>query len=225
MSGLLIQTTNSAFYVQTTTLEGVLYTLSFQYNQRVSAYYLSIADANGVDIYNGVKLICNQRLLRKCADPRKPPGDFWVISSTNDNSPPQLNDLVIGTGRCSLFYFSSDWVGLMTGIPPGSFSPVGDSATVPTSYNQVGIILPGDLLSFNGGSPSNPYQVSGVTASGISLANAYVAPANGGTGPVRAIWNSPSLSVLQGRILQQVQTNTTTGTASTYGSGSGQAQA
>lgn len=103
----VVPTGADAFYNQTTTLEGTPFRLAFAFNGRCSCWYLSIADASGVDIYNGVKLTCNQRLLRKCRDPRRPAGDFLVLSSTADTSPPGLTDLVSG-GRCTLFYLTSD---------------------------------------------------------------------------------------------------------------------
>jgi hypothetical protein len=99
---------------QTTTIEGVPYLLYWDYNTRENAWYLSIADASGVDIYNGMKLICTvpsvgpNFLLAKCKDPRRPPGDFVVISQTNDYDPPGIGDLVPGVGRCALMYITSD---------------------------------------------------------------------------------------------------------------------
>lgn len=107
------------FYSQTTTLEGASYLLYFDYWAREDAWYLSIADANGVDIYNGMKLICSvpwvgaNRLLAKCKDPRRPPGDFLVVSGNGDYDPPGLNDLVANSGRCQLLYVTSDVLALI----------------------------------------------------------------------------------------------------------------
>jgi hypothetical protein len=100
-------------YVQTTTFEGTQYILELDYNQRCASWYLSIADANNVDIYNGIKLVTGFPLLRKCVDPRRPPGELFVFSSTSDLSPPALLDLIPGSGRCSLVYITSDWVALI----------------------------------------------------------------------------------------------------------------
>ena len=103
-----------ATYVQTTTFEGSEYVLEFDYNQRCAAWYLSIADASNVDIVNGTKLTCGIPLLRKCKDPRRPPGQLLVVSSSPaDQTPPGLLDLLPGTGRCQLLYITSDWVALM----------------------------------------------------------------------------------------------------------------
>ena len=100
-------------YVQSTTFEGKTFVLAFQYNQRCASWYLSIADVNGVDIYNGVKLVCGIPLLRKCKDARRPAGELVVLSSTTDLSPPSLVDLIPGTGRCQLLYVTSDWLALL----------------------------------------------------------------------------------------------------------------
>src|SRR5208337_3025019 len=96
----IIPTFAAPFYTQTTTIEGVAYLLSFAYAQREACWYLSVADANGVDIVNGIKLIVGNRLLLKCKDPRRPPGELLVLSGTQDTTPPGLLDLVVGAGRC-----------------------------------------------------------------------------------------------------------------------------
>jgi hypothetical protein len=121
MTVQLVPTTNNSFYAQTTTLEGTPYLLSFAYSQREDCWYLSIADSNAVDIYNGIKLICNNPLLFKCKDPRRPPGDFVVISSTTDIDPPGLNDLVPNAGRCQLMYATSDIIALIKNGTIGTY--------------------------------------------------------------------------------------------------------
>jgi hypothetical protein len=112
--------TGAPFYSQTTTLEGVQYLLTFSYAQREGAWYLSVADANGVDIYNGMKLVCSGPsgpipLLWRCKDPRRPPGDLFVLSGTSDLTPPGLADLAPGSGRCALYYMTSDVLALIAG--------------------------------------------------------------------------------------------------------------
>jgi hypothetical protein len=88
-------------------LEGTAYNLAFAWNMRSSTWYLSIADGAQVDIYNGIKLIVGYPLLRMCADPRRPPGELFVVDSTGANTPPGLYDLLPG-GRCTLVYMTSD---------------------------------------------------------------------------------------------------------------------
>ena len=109
MSLLVIPTFDDDTWQQSTALEGVTYTLTFQFNQRCAAWYLSIADQDGVDIYNGVKLVCNVSLLRKCKDPRCPPGALIVFSSSATQEPPSRGDLIAG-GACQLMYLTSDGV-------------------------------------------------------------------------------------------------------------------
>lgn len=110
MAILTVPTDSLPSYVQTCSFEGSKYILALQYNQRCAAWYLSIADADNVDIANGIKLITGFPLLAKCKDPRRPPGDLFVLSSTSDLSPPSQPDLLPGSGRCSLVYVSSDWI-------------------------------------------------------------------------------------------------------------------
>lgn len=89
------------------TFEGTTFGMYLAYNQRCAAWYMSIADADGVDIYNGVKLVTGFSLLKKCKDPRKPAGALVVLSATSDASPPQLTELLPGA-RCVLLYITSD---------------------------------------------------------------------------------------------------------------------
>jgi uncharacterized protein DUF6983 len=134
-------------YTMTVPLEGFQFQFEFDYNQRCAEWYMSIADADGVDIYNGMKLMTGFYLMKKCKDPRRPgsgppqylPGDFFVISSTADQSPPSLLDLYPGTGRCQLCYITSDWLAL---IEAGDLSAIqaqvqaGLVNTIPSSYGQ-----------------------------------------------------------------------------------------
>jgi hypothetical protein len=114
MSVLVVPTSpvvNRTSYGQTITLEGATFGLQFDFNQRCCSWYMHLADANGVDIYNGVKLMCGLLLLgSRCKDPRRPPGDFFCLSATTDASPPGVLDLLPATGRCTLVYVTSDWL-------------------------------------------------------------------------------------------------------------------
>jgi hypothetical protein len=110
MTILVVPTFSDDSWDQSTTFEGTKYTLNFQFNQRCASFYMSIADADGVDIYNGVKVVCGPLLLRKCKDSRRPPGDLFCLSATADTSPPGLVDLLPETGRCTLYYITSDWL-------------------------------------------------------------------------------------------------------------------
>ncbi len=108
----LLPTYDTPTWSQTSTFEGATFHLAFQFNQREACWYLSVSDAGGVDIYNGVKLVCKQLLLARCVDPRRPAGDLYVVDSSGLLAPPGLEDLVQGAGRCRLYYVTSDLLAL-----------------------------------------------------------------------------------------------------------------
>jgi len=113
MTVQLIPCFSDASWQTSITLEGVTYGMQMDFNQRSAAWYLSLADASGVDIYNGVKVVTGfPSLLSKCKDPRAPAGWIFCVSATSDGSPPQQYELLAGA-RCSLCYMTSDWVALM----------------------------------------------------------------------------------------------------------------
>jgi hypothetical protein len=123
-------------YIQQTTLEGITYTLQFDFNQRAASWYLSVSDADGVDIYNGVKLVIGFSLLGKCKDPRAPAGILYVFSSTSDFSPPGQFDLGVGA-RCQLVYMTSDWVALLTsGQLASILAQLATTASTPSTYGE-----------------------------------------------------------------------------------------
>lgn len=121
MSLLVIPTDNLPSYLESVALEGSNFQFQFDYNERCASWYLSIADIDGVDIYNGIKLVVGMPLLRKCKDDRRPgftpgspyAGELICVSSTADDSPPSQDDLLPGSGRCTLYYVTSDWVALI----------------------------------------------------------------------------------------------------------------
>lgn len=89
------------FWTQTTTLDGVPYLLTFRYNIREDAYYLSISSADGAtDYVLGMKLVVGISLLRPWPSP---PGEMMVVAGSTDDSPPRLGDLADGA-RCALLY-------------------------------------------------------------------------------------------------------------------------
>jgi hypothetical protein len=114
MSLFVIPTFQDPSWLQSSTFEGTKFQLQFDFNERCASWYLSIADADGVDIYNGVKIVCGPLLLKKCRDIRRPAGDLICLSSkANDTSPPSLQDLLPGSGRCTLLYVTSDWLAII----------------------------------------------------------------------------------------------------------------
>lgn len=148
MSLLVVPTpfTGAPSYNMTLNLEGNTFRLQFDFNQRCSSWYMSIADADGVDIYNGVKLVTGFYLLKKCKDIRKPgggppaflPGDFFLLSSTADQSPPGLTELFPGTGRCQLYYVTSDWLAIILAGNGASLVPTINAGLQNTGLSTYG---------------------------------------------------------------------------------------
>ena len=128
MTVFVVPTFSAPSWTQQTTFEGVSYALQFDFNQRACAYYMSVADADGVDIYNGVKVVCGFLLLQKCRDTRRPAGDLLCLSSTADASPPTFLDLLPGSGRCTLYYITSDWLATLRS---------GDAAAIAALHAQI----------------------------------------------------------------------------------------
>jgi hypothetical protein len=114
----IIPTGSDPFYTQTTTLDAVPYLLAFSYNQRENTWWLLLSTVDGSPIYGSVKLVCNWPLFAQCVDTRTPPGQFFVISTTGDLSPPTLADLV-AAGRCQLLYIPvADVAAVLAGTLP-----------------------------------------------------------------------------------------------------------
>jgi hypothetical protein len=89
------------FWVQTTTLDGTAYLLTFRFNFREQAYYLQIQSSDGTITYaQGIKLVPGILLLGAYATP---PGELTVLPLSADDSPPRIGELVDG-GRCGLVY-------------------------------------------------------------------------------------------------------------------------
>ncbi len=67
-------------YTFSTSLEGVDYRFKLDYSQRADRWYLSIFDAEGDPIRQGIKLSTGAQLLRLCAsDARCPSGQIVVF--------------------------------------------------------------------------------------------------------------------------------------------------
>lgn len=69
-------------YSQTTTLDGRNYLFSFAFNEREGTWFVSLADADGVPIVEGEKVIVQLPLFSLVTDPRRPPGVMMAIDTT-----------------------------------------------------------------------------------------------------------------------------------------------
>jgi hypothetical protein len=92
MTPLIIPMQSLSSFIQSVSLDGNEYKLSFYWNTRGSAWFMDIADALGNAILSGVKLIISFPLLMQYNNPALPPGDFIVW----DNNP---NAMYVEAGR------------------------------------------------------------------------------------------------------------------------------
>lgn len=202
MSLVLVPTdaTGAQIYEQQTTLDGATFNLYFNFNQRTQCWYLSVADSSGVDIYNGIKIITGLPLLRRCKDPRRPPGDFLCLSSTSNLSPPGLQDLYPGSGRCTLYYLTGDWVAQLAGM---ACTVVGDLVTFTTPQS----LTAGAELVF----AAEPFATYTVVQSTSHSFTATISPSFAGVGGA-TIAQVPVAS-----LFAQAQANAAVSPLSTYG--------
>lgn len=109
MATLLIPTTPSLpFQIVKIQLEGRLFALHLNWNQREARWYLEIHDNEDTLLLSGIKLVTNWQLLarRRAGNLDLPPGELAVTDLSADGSPPGLDELGVGL-RCELTYFES----------------------------------------------------------------------------------------------------------------------
>lgn len=82
-----------SFWQQTTALDGTDYILRFEWNSRDVSWYLAIADVDDVPVWGPQKMVPEWRLLRRCVDPRKPPGELFLTDTTGAGAPAGFLDL------------------------------------------------------------------------------------------------------------------------------------
>lgn len=69
-------------FIFSATLDGVVFKLWFQWNERAKHWVLGLQDANGVPMVLGVKLVPSFPLMRVHRTPSTPAGEFVVISKS-----------------------------------------------------------------------------------------------------------------------------------------------
>lgn len=72
-------------WTQRTTLDGVDFLLTFDWNQRNGQWSLTIADQDGADIVSGAVLVTRGHPLQGVIDTRRPAGDLAVVDATGAN--------------------------------------------------------------------------------------------------------------------------------------------
>ncbi len=80
-------------FSQRTSLDGVTFEFDFIWNERESAWYMSVADADGLSLREGVRMAIRWPLLRSVADARRPEGELYLIDLDGTGVEAALGDL------------------------------------------------------------------------------------------------------------------------------------
>lgn len=87
---------DTPLYTIEVALDGVRFTLRFDYSAREDRYYLSVYDADGAAVRRGLKVLPNVALLRLVRVDNRPASElvFWVPASKGaDDVPPNYEAL------------------------------------------------------------------------------------------------------------------------------------
>lgn len=88
---------------QRTSLDGVTFDLGLAWNERESAWYLSVADADGLKLRGGIRMALNTPLLRSVVDARRPAGELYLVDLDGTGVEAGLDDLGV---RVLLMYIT-----------------------------------------------------------------------------------------------------------------------
>lgn len=87
-----ILSSGQSHWTQRTALGGREYQLTLQWAQRNGAWYLALADQDGVAIAT-FRLVTNWKLLQRCVDPRCPPGELILLDTQGLGEEPTFSGL------------------------------------------------------------------------------------------------------------------------------------
>lgn len=106
MSQTIPNDPEAPFYSIRVTLDGITYSLDFDYSTREDCYYMSISDAAKEAVVLGLKLVPEIPLLAYFRARAVPRGEFVVQSLTGKRHTPRYGE--IGPGRLfELTYFEA----------------------------------------------------------------------------------------------------------------------
>ena len=88
-------------YTERVELDGVLFELTFMWNTRELAWFLSVADADSVALASGVKIVVDYPLFRSVSNADMPAGTMLAVDTSGAGLDPGLTDL---GGRVLLMY-------------------------------------------------------------------------------------------------------------------------
>jgi hypothetical protein len=90
-------------YTEVFQLDGVTFTLQFDWNSRASSWYMSIYDGGGTLLAAGRRLTCDFPPLARFHDRRMPAGLITVVDTSGQQLDPGIDDL---GARVVLLYFT-----------------------------------------------------------------------------------------------------------------------
>ena len=91
-------------FTQTVTLDGSVYRLSFAWNYRAGYWSMSILDAGGIPLIQGLRIVLNLDLFRQFPGRGLPPGVLYAVDPSDTISDPAFDD--ISAGRVILVYLT-----------------------------------------------------------------------------------------------------------------------
>jgi len=89
---------------QRTSLDGATFEFAFAWNEREGAWYMAVADADGLPLRSGIRLALSTPLLRSVADARRPAGELYAIDLDGTGADAGVNDLGV---RVVLMYITA----------------------------------------------------------------------------------------------------------------------
>lgn len=99
------------------TLENIVFTFEFIWNDREGSWYMNLYDTNSNPLVSGLKVVLNVPLLARFVSTSLPNGDLIATDTTGQDLMPGLQDL---GDRVVLGYFSNAEI---QQINAGSYSP------------------------------------------------------------------------------------------------------
>jgi hypothetical protein len=72
-------------------LDGTLYQLNFQYNERDGFWYFDVLDFDGNEVRTGIKCVVNWPFFTYASSPLKPAGELMCLDTRENSEDPTLD--------------------------------------------------------------------------------------------------------------------------------------
>jgi hypothetical protein len=86
-------TDETEHYIQRVELDSVVFELTFMWNTREEAWFLSVADADGVALASGIKIVADWQLFQSVSNPDMPAGAMMAVDTSGAGLKPGLLEL------------------------------------------------------------------------------------------------------------------------------------